>query len=76
MKIREHGIQSREHLRMETEKPKCQAVGKSFGSVRLIDCFSAVLIFVYGLIASILVLGMETFVKSRLCKVYVLRTVE
>ncbi|XP_031617481.1 ionotropic receptor 75a-like [Contarinia nasturtii] len=62
MKIREHGIQTREQLRIYTTRPKCD--GKNFGSVRLADCHWAVLIFVYGCIISFLLFCIEKFIKE------------
>lgn len=66
MKIREHGIQSRERMRINKEKPKCDSDGKNFGSVRLIDCYAAMMVLVYGFIASLLIFCVEKFIKSKL----------
>lgn len=65
MKIREHGIQSRERSRIYKMRPKCDSDGKNFGSVRLIDCYAALLILVYGFLISLLVFGVEKFFKSK-----------
>lgn len=66
MKVREHGIQSRERTRIYKTRPKCNSDGKNFGSVRLIDCHAAMYILIYGFIASSLIFCMETFMKSKL----------
>lgn len=69
MKIREHGIQSRERARVYRSKPKCTSDGKNFGSVRLIDCYAAILIFVYGFFAALFVFGAEMFMKYKLNRI-------
>lgn len=66
MKIREHGIQSRERTRIYKKRPKCDSDGKNFGSVRLIDCHAALFILLYGFMASFLMFCIEKFVKSKL----------
>lgn len=66
MKIRENGIQSRERSRIYKMRPKCDSDGKNFGSVRLIDCYAAMLILVYGFVASFMMFCVETFFKSKL----------
>lgn len=66
MKIREHGVQTRERLRIQRMRPKCEFNdGKNFGSVRLIDCYAAILMFAYGLIVSFLIFCGEVFMKSK-----------
>lgn len=71
MKIREHGLQAREAQRMVTKRPQCQS-GGSFGSVRLSDCYAAGLIFVYGLLISICVFGIEKLIKFKPCNMCVM----
>lgn len=66
MKIREHGIQTRERARIYKMRPKCDSDGKNFGSVRLIDCYAALLILVYGFVASFAIFCVEKFIKSKL----------
>lgn len=66
MKIREHGIQSRERLRIYKMRPKCDSEGKNFGSVRLIDCYAALLILVYGFFISLFTFCVEKMLKSKL----------
>lgn len=68
MKIREHGIQSREKSRVYKSKPKCDSDGKNFGSVRLIDCYVALLILLYGFIAAIFIFCVEKFIDSGIRK--------
>lgn len=68
MKIREHGIQSRERSRIYKSRPKCDSDGKNFGSVRLIDCYAAILILVYGFFAALLIFFVEIFTKAKMVK--------
>lgn len=69
MKIREHGIQTRERSRVYRNRPKCNSNGKSFGSVRLIDCYAAFLILVYGLFVSSFVFCGEILLKLKFKKI-------
>lgn len=64
MKIREHGIQIRERSRVYTKRPTCDSNGKNFGSVRLMDCYAAVLIFAYGCVASFLIFCIENIIRK------------
>lgn len=66
MRIREHGIQARERSRVYRSKPKCESDGKNFGSVRLVDCYAALFILVYGFVASVLIFGIEKFLKLKI----------
>lgn len=66
MKIREHGIQSRERKRIYKTRPKCNSDGKNFGSVRLIDCHAAMYILLYGFMASFLIFCAEKSIKYKL----------
>lgn len=68
MKIREHGIQLREKSRAYKSRPKCNSDGKNFGSVRLMDCYAAVFILLYGFIASIIIAGIEISISSKMRK--------
>lgn len=68
MKIREHGIQLREKSRVYKSRPKCDSDGKNFGSVRLIDCYAALLILLYGFLASIIISGIEIAMKTKMRK--------
>lgn len=68
MKIREHGIQTREMLRVYKMRPKCDSDGKNFGSVRLIDCYAALYLMAYGFLASFLIFCVEKFVHSKIIK--------
>lgn len=65
MKIREHGIQTRERLRFFKLRPKCDSDGKSFGSVRLMDCYAALLILVYGYLAALIMFCLEKSVEIK-----------
>lgn len=66
MKIREHGIQSRERTRIYKERPKCNSDGKNFGSVRLNDCRAALYMLLYGFIASFFIFCVEKSIKFKL----------
>lgn len=68
MKLREHGIQSRERARIYKVRPKCNSDGKNFGSVRLIDCRATLFILGYGFIASFIIFCAEKCIKSKLNK--------
>lgn len=69
MKIREHGIQTRERSRIYKMRPKCDSDGKNFGSVRLIDCHAAFLVLVYGFAISFVTFCVEKFLESKLSKI-------
>lgn len=70
MKIREHGIQTRERLRIHRMRPKCEfSDGKNFGSVRISDIYAAILMFAYGLIITFLIFCGELFMKSKYNKI-------
>lgn len=68
LRIREHGIQLREKSRVMISKPKCDSDGKNFGSVRLIDCYAALMVLVYGFCASLLTFGAELLAVAKLNK--------
>lgn len=68
-RILEHGIQSREKARVIISKPKCNADGKNFDSVRLIDCYAAFMVLVYGIAISILLFGTEILTKCNINKI-------
>lgn len=69
MKIREHGIQLRQRSRFYVQRPKCDSDGKNFGSVRLMDCYAALLILVYGFAISIFIFCIEKILKSKFNKI-------
>lgn len=69
MKIREHGIQTREKLRAYAERPQCSSDGKNFGSVRWIDCYSALVILGYGFLISLLIFVAEITLQLKLRKI-------
>lgn len=70
MKIREHGIQTRERLRFFKLRPRCDSDGKSFGSVRLMDCYAALLILVYGYLAAFIMFCLEKSVEFKQQKMH------
>lgn len=65
MKVREHGMQTRERSRVYPSKPTC-ASGQNFGSVRWRDCNAAVWILGCGVFISFITFGLEATVKSKL----------
>ncbi|XP_044755166.1 glutamate receptor 1-like [Coccinella septempunctata] len=58
-RIHEHGLQHREATRIYTRKPPCRVSHGNFGSVGLIDCYFAFIIFGVGSIFTLVVLGTE-----------------
>lgn len=66
LRIREHGIQLRERARVTISKPKCNSDGKNFGSVRLIDCYAALMVLVYGFLASLIFFGAEILTLTKI----------
>lgn len=64
-KIREHGLQTRETLRIFDTRPQCDGGSGSFGSVRINECYAVLLVFLYGLIASTVVMVCELFWKYK-----------
>lgn len=68
LRIREHAIQLREKSRLMISKPKCDSDGKNFGSVRLIDCYAALMVLVYGFCASLLTFGAEFLAMRKINK--------
>lgn len=67
MKIREHGIQSRERARIYKLRPKCDSNSKNFSSIRINDCYSAFLVFAYGIFASFVLFCGENLMQFK-CK--------
>lgn len=64
-KLREHGIQERQNLKIYRKRPLCDTHGQNFGSVRLIDCYAALLVLAYGFITSLLLLVCEKIAAKR-----------
>lgn len=62
-RVREYGIQARENKKIYRKRPICDAQGKTFDSVRLIDCYAALLMLLYGFSASLLIMGLEIVAK-------------
>lgn len=58
-KIREHGLQQRLNQKIYRKRPVCEGHEQNFGSVRIIDCYAALLVLAYGYIISILLLILE-----------------
>lgn len=58
----------REKDRVMISKPKCNSDGKNFGSVRLIDCYAALMALVYGFFASLLIFGAEILATTKINK--------
>ncbi|CAH1364152.1 unnamed protein product [Tenebrio molitor] len=67
-KIHETGIQNREIRRVYTRKPQCHTRGSNFGSVGLIDCYSAFLIFGIGIGLGVLLFVLELIAKEYFLK--------
>lgn len=69
----------RERARVMIEKPKCSSDGKNFGSVRLIDCYAALMALVYGFLASFLIFGVEIFTMfkiNEMCRMKIEENIE
>ncbi|GAB0096805.1 uncharacterized protein DMENIID0001_123730 [Sergentomyia squamirostris] len=62
-KLREHGIQSREIDKIYTKKPECSSQGKTFESVRLIDCHVIILIIACGYGLALIIFVFEQLIK-------------
>jgi hypothetical protein len=52
-KVHESGLQRRENLRFYHAKPECAQRGTNFVSVGIVDCYSALLVLVYGMLLSL-----------------------
>lgn len=63
--IHESGLQKREVNRIYMKKPVCHSKGSNFGSVGMIDCSGAFLIFGAGLLLSGII-----FLIEHLAKIY------
>lgn len=64
--MHEFGIQNREVRKVYTRKPQCHGRGNNFGSVGLIDCYSAFLLFGIGIGLSVVLFLGELIVKTYL----------
>lgn len=62
--MREVGLQARIQSRLYTKRPLCHSIGQSFESIRIIDCYAALLILAYGFVASFLLLIGEVIVSK------------
>lgn len=63
-KVHERGLQQRENLRFYHAKPECASRGSNFVSVGIVDCYSALLVLVYGMLLSLVLLLAEIVVRS------------
>lgn len=59
LSLREFGLQDRENSRLYTKKPKCSGHGSKFISVGLFDIEPALIIFLYGVGAALIVALLE-----------------
>lgn len=64
-KIREHGIQTRETLKIYDSRPKCDSNAGSFGSVRLSECYAVLLVLLYGMGTSVVLALCEILWKHK-----------
>lgn len=70
--MREVGLQARVQSQIYKKRPKCEAQNQNFESVRIIDCYAALLVLAYGFAAAIILCLIEIIMKSghiqdRLC---------
>lgn len=61
-KMREHGLQARVQAQIYSKKPTCHSNSQNFESVRIIDCYAALLLLAYGFAASFMLLIVEILV--------------
>ncbi|GLV44369.1 Ionotropic receptor 75d [Carabus blaptoides fortunei] len=66
--IQESGLQEREVSRIYTKKLQCHGTGSSFVSVSMIDVYSAIVIFIAGIISSLTLFIAELFIYKQLRK--------
>nr|APC94259.1 ionotropic receptor 6 [Pyrrhalta maculicollis] len=64
-KIWESGIQPREVNLIYTKKPMCTSRSSSFINVGMVDCYSAAVVLVVGLISSLLIWIVEIIIHNR-----------
>ncbi|KAG7302864.1 hypothetical protein JYU34_012847 [Plutella xylostella] len=65
LRIREHGLQSRENLLLYEKQPKCTSQNGNFVSVSMVDCYPVLLILCYGVFSAILLLAIEILYHRR-----------
>ena len=65
--MREYGLLDRTQSKVYGKKPVCEAHGQIFDSVRIIDCYAALLILAYGFIAAVMLLLGERIAASKEC---------
>lgn len=72
MRIHEHGLQRKEHLRLFMTKPKCLGGGGNFESASLIDTGPAILILLWGMVITLvvfvceLILAHSNFIRNKI----------
>ncbi|KAJ9584279.1 hypothetical protein L9F63_021375 [Diploptera punctata] len=64
--VHERGFQYRENHRFYYWKPECSSRGTNFVSVGIIDCYSALLMLVFGMLAAMAILFVEVIVQKKL----------
>lgn len=64
LKISEYGLQKHSYKRYG-EKPKCYSNSASFGSVGILEVYQAMLILLYGILASLLILIVERIIATQ-----------
>ncbi|XP_061377211.1 ionotropic receptor 75a-like [Danaus plexippus] len=67
LRNQEHGLNDRVNRLIYSRKPVCSVHGGTFGSVNMTDFYPALLMLVYGMIASLLLLAIECLASQRLC---------
>ncbi|CAG9584439.1 unnamed protein product [Danaus chrysippus] len=67
LRNQEHGLNDRVNRLIYSRKPICSVHGGTFGSVNMTDFYPALLMLVYGMIASLLLLAIECLASQRLC---------
>ncbi|KAK9879945.1 hypothetical protein WA026_008455 [Henosepilachna vigintioctopunctata] len=65
-RLREHGIQSREASRLYTKKPICNVNNGSFVNVGLRECYFVFIIFVVGVLLSLIITVVENIMQKYL----------
>ena len=72
--VHERGFQYRENHRYYSPKPVCSSGATNFVSVGIIDCYSALLMLVFGILAAIAILLIEIIVHQKISRrVHVIR---
>ncbi|OWR42528.1 putative ionotropic receptor IR75q2, partial [Danaus plexippus plexippus] len=69
LRNQEHGLNDRVNRLIYSRKPVCSVHGGTFGSVNMTDFYPALLMLVYGMIASLLLLAIECLASQHLCHI-------